>query len=354
MIELTQPAEAELLQPFDVIRAHERSDEELDAQPFGIIGLDSKGRILRYNVAEARMARLDRNQVLEKNFFREVAPCTQTPEFEGRFRDFVRPGNAVPTQRFGYTFDFQFGAQEVEVEMVRSPVADRFYLCINRRKFLPPRSAARRPAPLQEELAPDEARQGVVRDGTQRRHVQVTPLFFEAMRATWDRVAPKGWPIFCAEWGLKWGRLAVVDLETDALEETGQTLRELPMKLVVGFLAQYLQGQGWGKVAADFTPSQQGAFVVSISRGALAESIGFSEVTRCHLFAGFFRAFFCHLANKLLSVREVCCQAQGHARCQFIVAGQSRGEALEKAVRAADGDVGAALELLREAPDGRA
>ena len=64
------------------------SEEELDALQFGVICLDREGKILRYNLAESRLARLDRAQVLGKNFFRRVAPCTATPEFEGRVRAF--------------------------------------------------------------------------------------------------------------------------------------------------------------------------------------------------------------------------------------------------------------------------
>ena len=349
MIALTTPPEAALAAPFDPLRADARSDEDLDQLPFGIICLDATGKILRYNLAEARFARLDRATVLGKRFFGQVAPCTARPEFEGRYQQFVKPGNTAPTDRFAYVFDFKFGAQQVEVELARGSTQGRFYLLVNRRKFLPVRAEPFRPAPSQAELAPGEEKSGVARDAAEQRSVQVSPAFFGSMRATWDKVAPQGWPLFCGEWGQRWGRNAVVDLETEALEKLDRTLRELPMKTVVAMISEYLARQGWGQLGADFSPAKQGAFVLTLQRNALAESVGFSEVPRCHLFGGFFRALFCHLANKLLVVREVSCATQGHPHCSFVVASAERRVALESALAAGEGDLARVVQQFAEA-----
>ena len=349
MIALTTPPEAALDAPFDPLRADERSDDELDQLPFGLICLDAAGRIIRYNLAEARFARLDRATVLGKTFFGQVAPCTARPEFQGRFQQFVKPGNTAPTDRWKYIFDFKFGAQEVDIELVRGGMVNRYYLLVNRQKFLPVREKPFRPAPSQADLAPGEAESGVARDSAEQRSVQVSPAFFASMRATWDKVAPQGWPLFCVEWGQRWGRNAVVDLETEALESLERTLRELPMKTVIGRLAEYLSRQGWGQLEADFSSAKQGVFVLTLNRSALAEAVGFSETPRCHLFSGFLRAVFCHLANKLLVVREVSCAAQGHARCSFVVASVERRAALEAALAAGEGEVSKVLQRFAEA-----
>jgi photoactive yellow protein len=349
MIALNPPPEAALDEPFDPFRADQRSDDELDQLPFGVICLDAAGKIVRYNLAEARLARLDRATVLGKTFFGQVAPCTARPEFQGRFLQFVKPGNTAPTDRWPYVFDFKFGAQQVDVELARGGLPNRFYLLINRQKFLPVRETPFRPAPSQAELAPGEAQSGVARDANEQRSVQVSPAFFASMRATWDKVAPQGWPLFCGEWGHRWGRNAVVDLETEALQKLDRTLRELPMKTVIVMVADYLARQGWGQLAADFSSAKQGAFVLTLSRSALAESVGFSEVPRCQLFGGFFRALFCHLANKLLLVREVSCAAQGHPRCSFVIASVDRRAALASALEAGDGDMARVLQKFAEA-----
>ena len=93
-ITLVPAPDPEPAPPFDPSRIDALPDADLDALPFGVICVDRTGRILRYNLAESRLARLDRRQVLGRNFFRTVAPCTQTPAFEGRFRLFV-DGNLI-------------------------------------------------------------------------------------------------------------------------------------------------------------------------------------------------------------------------------------------------------------------
>jgi photoactive yellow protein len=60
------------------------TDAELDALPVGAILLDTEGRVLRYNRAEASLARLSPGEVIGRNFFSEVAPCTRVREFQGR------------------------------------------------------------------------------------------------------------------------------------------------------------------------------------------------------------------------------------------------------------------------------
>jgi hypothetical protein len=52
-------------------------------------------------------------------------------------------------------------------------------------------------------------------------------------RSTWERVAPRGWPLFAFEWGFRWG------------------LRTM-----------------------DFSASRHGAFGVHMERSALAEAVG--------------------------------------------------------------------------------
>ena len=101
---------------FDAFALDGHDDAQLDDLPFGVICLDARGTILRYNLAEARLARLDRSQVLGRDFFRQIAPCTATQGFEGRFRSFV--AGQEPRVAFPYIFDFKFGAQEVHVELV--------------------------------------------------------------------------------------------------------------------------------------------------------------------------------------------------------------------------------------------
>ena len=259
---------------FNAAAVDDRSDAELDALSFGVIALDEDGVVLRYNLYESRLARLDRNQVLGRSFFAEIAPCTRTEAFEGRFRAFVAAGATMKSERFEYVFDFKFGAQDVMVELVRAPSASRYYLLINRRRVAPPRPEfpPELLAALQRDLAPDEGRQGVLRDDLERRFVDAPVALFAALRATCERLAPEAWQLFSTEWGVQWGRRAAVDLEASVLEGGGRSLREQPMSEVAKTIAAYLAERGWGLPSFDFASTGEGILRVDLTRSALAEA----------------------------------------------------------------------------------
>jgi photoactive yellow protein len=90
-------------------------EHDLDAFPFGVIQLDRNGRVLAYNQYEEELAQMDREDVLGKNFFFEVAPCTRVREFYGRFTDGVE-ARALDAN-FGFVFRFEHGTRHVEITM---------------------------------------------------------------------------------------------------------------------------------------------------------------------------------------------------------------------------------------------
>jgi photoactive yellow protein len=87
--------------------------------PFGLVKLDLSGKILEYNMTEGQIVGVDPAWAIGKNFFDEVAVCTKTAAFYGRFVEGVRKGflNAV----FDYTFDHRQEATRVRVHMVTVP-----------------------------------------------------------------------------------------------------------------------------------------------------------------------------------------------------------------------------------------
>lgn len=87
----------------------------LDEQPFGILRLDQAGNILSYNLYEERLAGCQREDMIGKNFFREVAPCTRVKRFYGRFLDGVRRRSLNVT--FGFVFLFPSGKRTVELTL---------------------------------------------------------------------------------------------------------------------------------------------------------------------------------------------------------------------------------------------
>lgn len=80
-------------------------ERELDRLPFGAIQLAPDGTVLQYNRYEEDLARRRASEVIGKNFFTEVAPCTDVRDFSGRFREGVAAGRLHVT--FDYVFAFE-------------------------------------------------------------------------------------------------------------------------------------------------------------------------------------------------------------------------------------------------------
>jgi len=89
---------------FFLSKVNSVTDQELDAQPYGVIQLDGQGNILRYNAFETSLSGLDRVRVVGKNFFKQVAPCTDLKDFYGRFCEGVAAGELQCTFRFHFAF----------------------------------------------------------------------------------------------------------------------------------------------------------------------------------------------------------------------------------------------------------
>ena len=102
----------------EIERIQSLGERELDQLPFGAIRLDADGTILSYNQTEASLAGRRKEKVLGKNFFTEVAPCTNVQEFAGKFREGVAQGNLHTT--FPYIFDFEMEPRNVWVTLFYS------------------------------------------------------------------------------------------------------------------------------------------------------------------------------------------------------------------------------------------
>jgi photoactive yellow protein len=94
--------------PPEAVAAQDRADgmttAALDAVPYGLIQLDTTGRVLAYNATESRLASLPRAEALGKGFFTEVAPCCKVPAFYGRFTEGVIREALDATFRFHFAF----------------------------------------------------------------------------------------------------------------------------------------------------------------------------------------------------------------------------------------------------------
>ena len=106
------------------------SAREVDQLAFGAVQLDGKGTILQYNAAEASITGRNAKEVIGKNFFREVAPCTSKPSFKGVFDAGVRDGNL--NTMFEYVFDYNMKPTKVKIHMKKAISDGSYWIFVKR------------------------------------------------------------------------------------------------------------------------------------------------------------------------------------------------------------------------------
>jgi photoactive yellow protein len=89
------------------------SERELDDLPFGAIVLAQDGTVLAYNRAEGELASRNPSEVIGRNFFTDIAPCTSVQAFRGTFMEFCRA--ETPSRAFQFTFRFPSGPIQVRI-----------------------------------------------------------------------------------------------------------------------------------------------------------------------------------------------------------------------------------------------
>ena len=104
------------------------NEQQLDGLPFGAIRLDKDGKVLSYNAAEGKITGRDPKAVIGKNFFTDVAPCTNVQAFAGRFREGV--GKKDMHVIFPYRFDFQMAPRDVSVTLFYSKQTDTAWVFV--------------------------------------------------------------------------------------------------------------------------------------------------------------------------------------------------------------------------------
>ncbi|TDP38301.1 photoactive yellow protein [Idiomarina aquatica] len=103
---------------------------QLDDVAFGAIQLDGNGKIIQYNAAEGDITGRDPSAVVGKNFFTDVAPCTNSKEFKGKFDEGVKNGDL--NTMFEYTFDYEMKPTKVKVHMKKALSGDSYWVFVKR------------------------------------------------------------------------------------------------------------------------------------------------------------------------------------------------------------------------------
>lgn len=89
----------------------------LDRLPVGVVVLDRDGRVTAYNRAEAELAGVRPEDVIGRDFFADVAPCTEVEELAGAVRAALDDPEAELDRELDFRFEFDDGGLDVRIRM---------------------------------------------------------------------------------------------------------------------------------------------------------------------------------------------------------------------------------------------
>ncbi len=127
MVHETDAAES-FLSRSEMERIDHLKEHDLDALPIGAIRLDKNGTVLAFNAHEAKLTGRDPQRVIGKNFFTQVAPCTNVQRFAGKFREGVTAGELHEV--FPYRFDFEMAPRDVTVTLFYSKTTETAWVFV--------------------------------------------------------------------------------------------------------------------------------------------------------------------------------------------------------------------------------
>lgn len=106
------------------------SATDLDRLPFGVIRMTGEGVVRNYNRTESRHARRAPEAVIGRNFFTEVAPCTDVRAFHGRLQR-MRERRQAACERFSFRFRLPWATPTVSLKLSYDPATDAAVLTVN-------------------------------------------------------------------------------------------------------------------------------------------------------------------------------------------------------------------------------
>jgi photoactive yellow protein len=104
---------------------------QIDELDFGVVKVDDQGVIQVYNTYESELGKVSPMVAIGKNFFTEIAPCTNNRLFFGRFQDGVKKGQL--NLSMPYTFTYKMRPTNVTIQMYRDEATKTNWVLVERR-----------------------------------------------------------------------------------------------------------------------------------------------------------------------------------------------------------------------------
>ncbi|MEO0512541.1 MAG: photoactive yellow protein [Planctomycetota bacterium] len=106
------------------------SRSDADACDFGVIRVDDAGKILMYNRYETELGGVPASSAEGKNFFTQIAPCTNNSLFFGSFKKGIAAGSL--NVAFPYTFTFKMKPTNVKIHLYRDAASATNWIFVAR------------------------------------------------------------------------------------------------------------------------------------------------------------------------------------------------------------------------------
>jgi photoactive yellow protein len=102
----------------------------IDAESYGVVKVDNDGNILLYNRYESELAGVEPSFAEGRNFFSQVAPCSNNRLFFGKFKEGVASGSL--NEEFKYTFTYKMKPTPVEVHLYRDNASQTNWIFVKK------------------------------------------------------------------------------------------------------------------------------------------------------------------------------------------------------------------------------
>ncbi|HEX4255423.1 MAG TPA: PAS domain-containing protein [Streptosporangiaceae bacterium] len=111
--------------------------DRIDDLDFGLIVMARDGAVTGYNQAESKLSGLPVDEVVGRNFFIEVGPCTNNYLIAQRYQDCAAPDGAAPDgdldEQLDYVFTYRMSPTPVRLRLMARRGSARQYLAVQLR-----------------------------------------------------------------------------------------------------------------------------------------------------------------------------------------------------------------------------
>ncbi len=104
--------------------------EAVDREEYGVVKVDDEGTVILYNRYESELAGVAPSDAEGRNFFTQVAPCSNNRLFFGKFKEGVANGRL--DEQFVYTFTYKMRPTNVNVHLFRNPTDNTNWVFVKR------------------------------------------------------------------------------------------------------------------------------------------------------------------------------------------------------------------------------